>query len=70
MLKLMTIRRGYATTQRIVNVETTFNDFIELVSYENFGKDITYSRQFKTVYVAKTGTTYNLLEIDNATESF
>jgi len=66
MLKLMLIQRDSATTHKVLHESTTFNDFIELVSFENFGKKIKWNRQHKDVQVPHSGTTYTLLEVYQA----
>jgi len=70
MLKLMIIQRpNGATTHQIVNVNTRFNDFIELVAYMNHGKSLTYNEQNKSVCVSNQ-TTYTMLTVDDAEELF
>ena len=62
----MLIQRDSATTHKVLHGSTTFNDFIELVSFENFGKKIKWNRQHKDVQVPHSGTTYTLLEVYQA----
>jgi len=62
----MLIQRDSATTHKVLHESTTFNDFIELVSFENFGKKIKWNRQHKDVQVPHSGTTYTLLEVYQA----
>jgi hypothetical protein len=69
MLKLMIIQRNGATTHQIVNVNTRFNDFIELVAYMNHGKSLTYNEQYQSVCVSNQ-TTYTMLTVDHAEELF
>ena len=66
MLKLMLIQRDSATMHKVIAEDTTFDDFIELVQFENFGREIKWNRQHKDVQVPHTGTTYTLLEIRQA----
>ena len=66
MLKLMLIQRNSATTHKVLDESTTFDDFIELVTFENFGKKIKWNRQHKDVQVPHSGTTYTLLEVYQA----
>ena len=63
MLKLMLIQRNSATTHKVLDERTTFDDFIELVSFENFGRKVKWSRQHNDVQVPHSGTTYTLLEV-------
>jgi hypothetical protein len=62
----MLIQRAGATTHKVLNESTTFDDFIELVSYENFGRKVKWNRQHKDVQVPHSGTTYTLLEVYQA----
>ena len=66
MLKVMLIQRNSATMHKVIASDTTFEDFIELVSFENFGRKVKWNRQHKDVQVADTGTTYTMLEIPEA----
>ena len=67
MLKLMLIQRNGATTHKIIGSDVAFHDFIEMVTYENFGKSISYDNAKQTVYVPRTGTTYTMLNVYGAT---
>jgi hypothetical protein len=62
----MLIQRADVTTHKVLNENTTFDDFIELVSYENFGRKVKWNRQHKDVQVPHSGTTYTLLEVYQA----
>jgi hypothetical protein len=62
----MLIQRNSATTYKVLHESTTFDDFIELVTHENFGKEIKWNRQHKDVQVPHSGTTYTLLEVYQA----
>ena len=66
MLKLMLIQRAGATTHKVLNERTRFDDFIEMVSFENFGKDVTWNREHKEVQVPHSGTTYTMLKVAGA----
>ena len=68
MLKLMLIQRNGATTHKIIDANINFNDFIEMVSYENFGARISYDNTKRTVYVQRTDTTYTMLIVYGATK--
>lgn len=59
----MLIQRGGATTHKVIHETTRFEDFIELVSFENFGKDVKWDNARKTVQVPYSGTTYTMLEV-------
>lgn len=63
MLKLMLIQRAGATMHKVIHESTEFNDFIEIVSFENFGKKISWDNAQKTVQVPYSGTTYTMLEV-------
>ena len=63
MLKLMLIQRGGATMHKILDSTTRFEDFIELVSFENFGRKVSWDNAQKTVQVPHFGTTYTMLEM-------
>jgi len=63
MLKLMLIQRGGATMHQLLSSDTRFADFIELVSFKNFGKKVNYNEATKTVQVPHCGTTYTMLEV-------
>jgi hypothetical protein len=62
----MLIQRGGATMHRVLDESTRFTDFIELVSFENFEKDILWNREHKEVQVPHSGTTYTMLEVAGA----
>ena len=66
MLKLMLIQRTGGTMHKVIHESTEFNDFIEMVSFENFGKDINCDNAQKTVQVPYSGTTYTMLEVAGA----
>ena len=66
MLKLLLIQRNGATTYRTVDKETRYHDFVELVSYENFGQAIDKDESKSSIYVPHTDTTYTLLAIHEA----
>lgn len=66
MLKLMLIQRNGAITHKIIHNDTEFEDFIEMVSFENFGKQVSWNRQNKYVQVANSNTTYTMLEVEGA----
>jgi hypothetical protein len=68
MLKVMLIQRCGVTMHKIINETTNFDDFVELVSFENFGKDVKPCRQHKEVQVPYSGTTYTMLEMPNAAQ--
>ena len=63
MLKIMLIQRGGATMHKIIDSTTRFDDFVELVSFENFGKDVKCNNASKSVQVPYSGTTYTMLEL-------
>jgi hypothetical protein len=66
MLKIMLIQRGGVTMHKVIDSATRFEDFIELVSFENFGKDVKSNRQHREVQVPHSGTTYTMLEVAEA----
>lgn len=66
MLKIKLIQRGDVTTHEILHNDTEFDDFIELVAFENFGKPIDWDRQNKSVFVSGSETNYTMLELNNA----
>ncbi len=70
MLKIMLIQRGGETTHRIVHTDTDFDDFHNLVTYDNLGKSNVASESNNSVYVPHNETTYTLVEIDDAEEVF
>lgn len=63
MLKLMLIQRAGNTAHKIIDSATRFEDFIEIVSFENFGRKINWDNASKTVQVPQYGTTYTMLEV-------
>ena len=63
MLKLMLIQRNGVTTHKVLHEDTDFNDFVELVSFENFGKPINKNQQHKEVQIPHSGTSYTMLEV-------
>ncbi len=63
MLKLMLIRRSGATTYRILDSEICFEDFHNLVCYDNHGRANMANEAKKTVYVPHSETTYTLLSV-------
>lgn len=65
MLKLMLIQRGGATMHKIMDSDTRFHDFIEMVTFDNFEhtKGMTWDEASKTVQVPYSGTTYTMLEM-------
>ena len=70
MLKLMLIQRNGVTTHKIINIDTQFDDFHNMVCYENFGKQNVSDEALGTVHVPATDTTYTMLAIDDAEEIF
>jgi len=68
MIKLMLTQRNGATAQRMVGVDTDFDDFHNLVTYENFGKANEANEANGTVYVPHSDTTYTLLTVNGVTE--
>lgn len=67
MLKLILIQRNGATTHRVLKDESIrYHDFVELVSYENFGQAIDKDESKSSIYVPHTDTTYTLLAIHEA----
>lgn len=65
----MLIQRAGATTHKVISPATTFEEFIEIVSFENFGKKIKWNRQHNEVQVPYSGTTYTMLKIPEASIS-
>ena len=59
----MLIQRNGATTHKIIDSGARFEDFIEMVSFENFGKCILADNAQKTVRVPRTDTIYTMLEM-------
>ena len=66
MLKLMLIQRGGATTHKILDDATRFDDFHNLVCYDNFGRANEADEAKGTVYVPHSDTTYTLLHVYGA----
>ena len=65
----MLIQHGGAATHRILDESTRFDDFHNLVCYDNFGKPNKADETQGTVYVPHCDTTYTLLTIPGATEN-
>lgn len=68
MLKLMLIERRGVVTHRVMSKDTTFHDFIEAVTFENFHhtNGMKWDETHKTVQVPYSGTTYTMLEVADA----
>ena len=63
MLKLMLIQRNGVTTHKIIDSATRFDDFHNMVSFENFGKQNVSDEALGTVHVPATDTTYTMLKV-------
>jgi len=68
MIKLMLTQRGGATAHKILDDATRFDDFHNLVCFENFGKPNKANEANRTVYVPHSDTTYTLLTVNGVTE--
>jgi hypothetical protein len=55
--------QGTSISHKVVDPSTTFDGFVELVSFENFGKDIIID-DLIDVFVPETDTRYSLQLID------
>jgi hypothetical protein len=62
----MLIQRGGATTHRVMDSDVNFNDFYEMVHFENFGESMHPDESKRIVFVPHTDTTYTLLAIHEA----
>lgn len=60
---IVTVVNGTDISHKVVDKTITFDQFVELVSFENFGKDIIID-DLIDVYVPETDTRYALLFID------
>lgn len=60
---IVTVVNGTRIGHKVVDSKITFDQFVELVSFENFGKDIIID-DLVDVYVPETDTRYALLLID------
>ena len=70
MLKLLLIQRNGTTTHRTLDKDMRYHDFVELVSYENFGQEIRKDESKSSIYVPHTDTNYTLLAVHGATASW
>ena len=64
----MLIQRNGVTTHKIINVDTRFDDFHNIVTFENFGKQNVSDEALGTVHVPSTDTTYTMLSVVGANE--
>ena len=60
---IVTVVGGTRIGHKVVDKTITFDQFVELVSFENFGKDIIID-DLIDVYVPETDTRYALLLVD------
>jgi hypothetical protein len=63
MIAIIVIVQGTSIGHKVVDPSITFDGFVELVSFENFGKDIIID-DLIDVYVPETDTRYSLQLIE------
>lgn len=62
----MLIQRNGVTTHRVLDTDIRFDDFIELVHFENFDNIMHHDQSKNSIWIPRTDTTYTLLAIHGA----